>query len=52
MQHFAQKTVPVSVLLYTNTVDAHQNDFTGFGASPNGSLNYFGVTQFTTIHKK
>jgi peptide/nickel transport system substrate-binding protein len=52
MQKFGQKTVPVSVLLYTNTVDAHQNDFTGFGASPNGSLNYFGVTQFTTIHKK
>jgi peptide/nickel transport system substrate-binding protein len=52
MQKYAQQTVPLSVLLYTNTVDVHQNHFTGFGAGPEGSLNYFGVLQFTTIHKK
>jgi len=51
MQKMAQQLVPAVILLYTNSTDAHQPGWTGFGANPNGSLNYFSKLTFTSIHK-
>jgi peptide/nickel transport system substrate-binding protein len=51
MQELAQKLVPGVILLYTETIDAHQQGWTGFGANPYGSLNYFSKLTFTSIHK-
>jgi peptide/nickel transport system substrate-binding protein len=51
MQVMAQKAEAVpSVLLYTLTVDAWQNDWTGFGGGPYGSLSDLSKLVFTSIH--
>jgi peptide/nickel transport system substrate-binding protein len=51
LQELSQKLVPAAIILYTQTVDAHQKGWTGFGANPNGSINYFSKLTFTSIHK-
>jgi len=50
LQALAQKLVPASILLYTETVDAHQKTWTGFGADPYGSFNPITNSTFTSIH--
>jgi peptide/nickel transport system substrate-binding protein len=48
-QQLAEKLVPAAILLYTNSTDANQQGWTGFGPNPNGSLNYFTKLTFTSI---
>lgn len=48
-QQFAYKAVASIQLVYVPTVDAHQTDWTGFRASPFGSLNIFGKSPFDSI---
>jgi peptide/nickel transport system substrate-binding protein len=50
LQVLAQKLVPAAILLYTETVDAHQKTWTGFGANPYGSFNPITNSTFTSIH--
>jgi peptide/nickel transport system substrate-binding protein len=49
-QEFAYNAVASIQLVYVPTVDAHQSGWTGFGASPFGSLNIFGKGPFDSIH--
>jgi peptide/nickel transport system substrate-binding protein len=49
-QEYAYQQHIASVLAYLPFVDAHLNDYTGFGPGAAGSFSYLGYSAFSTIH--